>query len=194
MNKNRSYRKSTIPENAVRVFEGAIFDVYQWEQKLYDGSTETFERIVRPDTVAVFPILENNDIFLIKDTQPTCATVITAPTGRIEEGETPEETARRELLEETGLSADTLTLWHSYQLTSKIDWFVYVFIAKGCRKIKEPNPDAGEKIEPYPVSFETLSELVISGKTRGDGFLERIFFEAKQDSEKLKALKAQFFD
>jgi len=194
MNKDRGYRASTIPENAVRVFEGKIFDVYQWEQKVYDGSTETFERVVRPDTVAVFPILGNNDIFLIKDTQPTRTTIITAPTGKIEKGETPEEAARRELLEETGLEAKELTLWHSYQLTSKIDWFVYVFIGKGCRKTKEPNPDAGEKIEPYPVSFETLSELVVSGKMRGDGFLERIFCAAKQNPEKLKALKAHFFD
>jgi len=193
MNKDRGYRKSNIPKGAQRTFEGAIFDVYQWEQELYDGSTETFERIVRPDTVAVFPILENNDIFLVKDTQPQRDTVITAPTGRIEEGETPEEATRRELLEETGLSANTLTLWHSYQLTSKLDWFVYVFIGRGCKKINEPTPDAGEKIEPYPVSFDALSELVVSGKMRGDGFLERIFLEARHDQKKMDELKAKFF-
>src|SRR5215467_9321922 len=32
-----------IPEHAERVFQGKIFDVYQWPQKLYDGSTATFE-------------------------------------------------------------------------------------------------------------------------------------------------------
>lgn len=193
MDKDRPYRKSTIPENAQRVFEGKIFDVYQWEQKLYDGTTETFERAARPDTIAVFPVLENGDIFLIKDTQPTRDTVITAPTGRIEEGETPEGAAHRELMEETGLSIGELIPWYSHQITSKIDWFAYVFIGKGCRKTKEPTPEAGEKIEPYPVSFEELTELVVSGKMRGNGLLERYFFEASHDATKMAELKNKFF-
>lgn len=52
--------KKVIPDNAVlvpdaaqHVFEGMIFDVYQWPQKLFDGSEHTFEMLKRPDTVVV---------------------------------------------------------------------------------------------------------------------------------------------
>ena len=31
-----------LPEQAKKVFDGEIFDVYQWDQEMYDGSTETF--------------------------------------------------------------------------------------------------------------------------------------------------------
>ncbi len=36
-----------IPPNAKRVFKGIIFDVYQWQQKMFDGSKETFEMLKR---------------------------------------------------------------------------------------------------------------------------------------------------
>ena len=32
-----------IPENAKKVFTGQVFDVYQWEQEMFDGSKATFE-------------------------------------------------------------------------------------------------------------------------------------------------------
>lgn len=34
-----------LPPQAKKVFTGQIFDVYQWEQEMYDGSFETFEML-----------------------------------------------------------------------------------------------------------------------------------------------------
>jgi len=31
-----------IPKDAKLVFKGKIFDVYQWQQKVYDGTTVTY--------------------------------------------------------------------------------------------------------------------------------------------------------
>ena len=163
MNLNRGYRKSGIPENAKRVFEGVIFDVYHWEQKLYDGSTAIFEKLARPDTVVIFPILPDTSILLIEDSQPQRETTLTAPAGRVEEGETPEAAARRELKEETGYEARELELVYTRSPLEKIDHVVYVFVGKGCTKVGEPTPDAGERITPRPVSFDDLSALVESG-------------------------------
>ena len=41
----RPKSKQPIPENAKRVFKGIIFDVYQWEQELYNGSKAVFEKL-----------------------------------------------------------------------------------------------------------------------------------------------------
>src|SRR3989344_2189761 len=115
MNPQRKYRKSIIPESAKKVFEGNIFDVYQWEQELYDGTKGVFEKISRPDTAVVIPILPDGKILLVEDSQPDRKMVLSAPSGRVEEGETPEETARRELLEETGYEVKELIPFFTFQ-------------------------------------------------------------------------------
>ena len=59
-----------MPENAKCVFKGEIFDVYQWEQEMYDGTKATFEKLKRPDTVVVFPVLPDGQIILTEQEQP----------------------------------------------------------------------------------------------------------------------------
>jgi ADP-ribose pyrophosphatase YjhB (NUDIX family) len=191
MNADRGYRKSTIPPDAKRVFEGKIFDVYHWEQKLYDGSTMTFERIARPDTVVVFPVLADGTIMLIEDTQPDREMVLTAPSGRMEKGEKPEETALRELKEETGYAPESLVPFYTYAPYKKIDWMVHVFIAQKCSKVAEPNLDAGEKIVPHPVSFDELVELATEGKYHNDEF-DTLVLRAKLDPKKMGELRKKF--
>lgn len=46
-----------IPEDAKLVFKGVIFDVYQWEQEMFDGTYETFEAIKRVGTVQIIPTI-----------------------------------------------------------------------------------------------------------------------------------------
>ncbi|MEI7603954.1 MAG: hypothetical protein WCJ19_02970 [bacterium] len=47
-----------IPEDAVKVFSGVIFDVYQWQQLQFDGTYATFEKIKRNDVALVIPIMD----------------------------------------------------------------------------------------------------------------------------------------
>jgi ADP-ribose pyrophosphatase len=74
--------------------------------------------------------------------------------GRVDEGELPLEAAKRELLEETGLTSDTWMLWFASQPSNKIDRAIYVFVAKNCRQTRKPQTDAGEKISLELVSFD----------------------------------------
>ncbi len=148
-----------MPPEAKLAFKGVLFDVYQWEQEMFDGSKATFERIKRPDTVIVFPVLPDGKILLTKQEQPAAPPFIAGAGGRMEAGEDPEAAARREMLEETGYEAGELVLWDAQQPVGKIDWAVYTFIAKGITKVADLNLDAGEKIELYPVSFDEFLEI-----------------------------------
>ncbi len=103
---HRPQSKQPIPEHAQKVFEGIMFDVYQWEQKMFDGSAATFEKLVRPDTVVVFPVLPNGNILLTEQEQPEKEPFIGAAGGRVDKGEDILDAARRELLEETGYTAE----------------------------------------------------------------------------------------
>lgn len=189
---NRSYRKSTIPEHAKCVFEGIIFDVYQWEQEQFDGTTKIFEKATRPDTVVVFPILEDGRILLITDEQPGHGPLLGAPAGRMEDGETPEITARRELLEETGLVADELVLYSEVDPVLKLDWRVYTFIARGSKKVAEPTLDSGERIIPHPVTFEELLTTAIERDLDGSIFRTRAL-EALLDPKKKEEMRKAFY-
>lgn len=185
------YRKSTIPEKAKKVFEGVIFDVYQWEQELFDGSTTMFEKVARPDTVEVFPILDDGRILLLEDSQPGRDTVLTTPGGRVDAGETPEEATARELLEEGGLEAEVLVPFYDFSPEEKIDWKLYFFIGRGCKKVSDTTPDAGERIIPRPVSFEKLIELAANGTLR-DSWFRILAIEAQHDPAKMQELRKKF--
>ena len=59
-----------IPDNASCVFRGVLFDVYQWQQKMFDGSHGTFEMLRRPDTIAVVAIDDDGKIIACHEEQP----------------------------------------------------------------------------------------------------------------------------
>lgn len=143
-----------IPSHATRVFKGVIFDVYQWEQEMFDGTKQTFEKLKRPDTVIVFPVLDDGRILLTEQEQPGKKPFIGAAGGRVDEHEEVMDAAARELLEETGYEASHLELWKIEQPTSKIDWVIYTFIAKGLKKSSEQKLDSGERIALKPVTFD----------------------------------------
>jgi ADP-ribose pyrophosphatase len=130
MNIERHKSKQPIPEGAQRVFKGVIFDVYQWEQELFNGTKTTFEKLRRPDTVVVFPVLDDGRIVLTEQRQPGKEQFIGATGGRVDEGEDILAAAKRELLEESGYEAKEYVLWFSTQPSSKIDWTVYVLSEK----------------------------------------------------------------
>ena len=181
------------PDSAKKVFDGVIFDVYQWEQEMFDGTKATFEKLKRPDTVVVFPVLPDGRIILTQQEQPGKKPFIGATGGRVDEGEDILSAAKRELLEESGYEAEEFILWDSQHPLSKIDWVVYTFIAKGLKKVAELNLDGGEKIKLMPV---TLDELINAATNGHQDFYEKEIivklFEARLDPKKMQELKELF--
>ncbi|HPN14961.1 MAG TPA: NUDIX hydrolase [bacterium] len=150
-----------IPETAKLVHKGIVFDVYQWEQELFDGTKTTFEGLKRPNTVQVIPLL-GDKIVLAKEQQPLTRERYTFLGGRQEPGEEPLETAKRELLEEAGLSSDNWEMISAYEPSGKIEWTVCIYAARDCQKISEQKLDAGEKIELEEVTWDDFVDKVSS--------------------------------
>ena len=181
-----------IPPQAKRVFKGVIFDVYQWEQKMFDGSTETFEMLKRPDTVQVIPVV-GNKILIAEEQQPgdqwRGAGLFG---GRVDEGEDALTAAKRELLEETGFASDDWEQYKVYEPHHKFEWRVYYFVARGCRKIGEPKPDPGEKIEIKEVGFDEFMALASSSALHAGEFTSDMLRLAA-DPTRLSEFKKKFF-
>ena len=182
-----------IPEHAKPVFSGEIFTVLQWEQELYDGSTATFEALDRPDTVHTVCVLDSGNLLLVEDEQPNRGMVLTPPGGRIDPGETPEEAATRETLEETGYEIGDLRPWHDYQVHSKIDWTVYAFIGRDCKKVAEQNLEPGEKVTLREFTFDEFLALGDEPLLR-DNVIKIMLLQAQLDPKKKEALQALLYD
>jgi len=191
MKMERPQSKQPLPEKATKVFKGELFDVYQWEQEMYDGTIATFEKVKRPDTVIVFGIFDDGKILLTKQEQPGMKPFISAAGGRVDEGEDILKAAKRELLEETGYEASEYVLWKAMQPISKVEWCVYVFIAKNLRTTSNLSLDAGEKIEVIAVDFDEFIKMVLQENFDGQEIYKDIA-ETMFDEEKKNKLKELF--
>jgi 8-oxo-dGTP pyrophosphatase MutT (NUDIX family) len=148
-----------VPSNAKRVFEGVIYDVYHWPQELFDGSVATFEILKRQDSVKVIAV-KDGAIIILDDEQPTHERSIALPGGRHDiDSETELQCAKRELLEETGLSFKNWKLIGVKQLNIEIDWLTYVFLADGFEGQKPAHADGGERIAVRELSYAEVTAL-----------------------------------
>ena len=181
-------KPTRFPENAKKVFEGVIYDVYQWPQELYDGTTVTYERVNRQNTVSVLGITKDKQILLIEEEQPHRPKHISLIAGKVDPGETPETAAERELMEETGYKAQVIEPWFEYEPDLNVDWTVFVYIARNIEKVAEQNLEGGEKITPKLFTFEKFIEFASSDEFKASQIKVRVL-EAKLDSEKMTQLK-----
>lgn len=166
MRKNLPKNAVTIPEHAKRVFKGVIYDVYQWEQELFDGSKTTFEMLRRPDTVKVLAIKDDR-LVILEQEQPNQRKFYDIPGGMHDhDSETELDAAQRELLEETGLKFKTWKLLSIKQPNRKIEQFVYTFLATDFLEATGPNSDAGEKVSVHLMPLVEAKNVLSSAEAR----------------------------
>ncbi len=148
-----------IPEAAKLVFKGIIHDVYHWQQEMYDGTTATFEMLKRADTIHVVAIKEHK-LVVLKEQQPSFDEFYGLPGGRHDvDNETEFNAARREMLEETGMSFRSWRLLDVNQPNSKTDYFTYLFLAYDFESQSLQRLDAGEKIQVTLMDRDAAFEL-----------------------------------
>lgn len=178
-----------IPKNAKKVFKGILFDVYHWEQKLFNGETTIFESIIRRGSTQIICITKDKKIILFKEEQPSIGKFISIPGGQLDETDSNSEIgARRELLEETGMKADSFELFYEENFSGKIIWPTYYYIAKECEKIQEPKLDGGENIKILELNFEEFIKYTQREDFRNKQFQNKIFriIHTKGELEKFK--------
>lgn len=151
-----------IPEKAKLVFKGVLFDTYQWQQDMYDGTTATFEMMKNFDYVQIVAV-KDNKLVIINDEQPHRGMHTHFPGGRADHaGETWLEAAKREMREETGLSFKSWRLIAVYQPSSVVEQFAVWFLATDFEEEVPQQLDGGEKITVVLKPFEEVRAMIFS--------------------------------
>lgn len=129
------------------------------------GNVKTREIVRHPGACVIVPLLADGRVCLIRNWRIAVnQTLIELPAGTLEPPEPPEQTAARELIEETGYRPAKLEFLHAFYLSPGIlDEKMHLYLATGLT----PGPAAreeGEEIENWLVPLEEAVELVFSGK------------------------------
>ena len=130
--------------------------------ELPHGQTADFEVLEGRDSVAVLALTGAQEVVLVREFRPGPEEILLElPGGQVEDGQTPEEAARAELLEEAGYEGELTPagtiLWDEYGTRKK-----YAFVATRCRRVQPPAP--GELTEPVVMPLRELREHLRTGR------------------------------
>ena len=116
-------------------------------------------------SVGLIPILPNNYIFLITQYRHAAGKVLLEiPAGKIENGETKEQAAERELLEEIGYSGKFTFLSQWYLAPGYDTELMYIFLVTNLKKMcHKQSLDDDENIKVKKYSFDTAIKKCITG-------------------------------
>jgi ADP-ribose pyrophosphatase len=148
------------------VFDGALLKVRRDRVRLPDGGEATREYIRHPGAVAIVPLFDDGTVLLERQFRyPHRRAFIEVPAGKLDAGEPPLDTAKRELLEETGYAAQEWTrLGTMHTAIAYTDEAIALFLCKKLHKVGEPKLDPGEFVETLIVPFDEALAMVRDGR------------------------------
>lgn len=165
---------SKIPSHAHLVFDGVVFQVFQWDQELFDGSTAVFEAAKRANAVSIIPIIDDK-LVVLHEEQPSHPPRTGFVGGHVDPGEDPLTAAIRELHEETGMTFGSLKLVQVEDIGgSRVDWWDYHFIATDLLRQEKPHQEAGERITLEMTDFATAQKYALDNIYMSNGIMERV--------------------
>jgi len=138
------------------IAESTFFTLEEDDVELPDGRKKTYTMLDIPDFAGVLPVIDDKLVMIKNYRYPIDEMVLELPAGLIDKNESPVETAKRELEEETGyILKDAEKLCEYHPIASLNDQKAHLFIGDA-KKGGNINRDKGEEIELEIISIKKI--------------------------------------
>jgi ADP-ribose pyrophosphatase len=150
-----------------RVFKGKVFSIDRDRVKMPNGRTVTVDVVRHSRSVVLVPVPEPGKVILVRQYRYAVnAFLWELPAGSVDEGESPEEAARRECHEEIGLvPSTTVRLGAMYPTPGYCDEEMFFFRLSGLEETDEQaQVDEDEDIETKVFEMRDVREMIRRGE------------------------------
>jgi ADP-ribose pyrophosphatase len=160
------------------VFKGALLEVRKDRVQLPNGQESVREYIVHPGAVVILAFLDNGNLLFERQFRyPLRRVFLELPAGKIDHGEATIDTARRELLEETGYAArEWAYLGVMHPCIGYSDERIEVFSARGLHLVGEKKLDHNEFLDVVELSPEAARQGVWNGQITDAKTISALFW------------------
>ncbi len=133
------------------------------------GEIHEFQVLNSPDWVAVIAVTPDGKLVMVRQYRHGSGELsLEPPGGLVKEGQTPEQSGREELEEETGYRSDTLELLGCMNpMPALFTNRFYVFLARDAVPTGKLNPDETEEIETVLVPLDEIRDYIRTGRING---------------------------
>ncbi|GAE36856.1 NUDIX domain-containing protein [Halalkalibacter akibai] len=152
------YEKTTKTKD---IYKGKIIDLHLEEVELPNGKMSSREVVKHPGAVAIIPITETGELVLVRQYRKALdKVIIEIPAGKLEPGEDPLESAKRELEEETGYKSEKLDFIVSFYTSPGFaNELIYMYVTDTLIK-GVSHTDEDEFLDVLEVSLDEALEMV----------------------------------
>lgn len=146
------------------VFDGTLLKLRVDTVTLPSGKEGTREMIEHPGSVVIVPVTTDGKVLFVRQFRYSIGDyLLELPAGLIDPGEDPEESAKRELLEEVSYEAGTIReLCKVYISPGYTKEMTIIYLAEDCVPV-DYEDDEDEQMQLFPIDLHDVKDLLVAG-------------------------------
>jgi ADP-ribose pyrophosphatase len=184
-------KKSDPPLSAPKIKESTIifdefFKIRRDRLNLGTYEYHYYTLITHAAAVVILPITPEG-LFVLNEEyrHPVRTSLLGCPGGYLDDEESPEAGAHRELLEETGyISENYVVMGNAYPYPGISSQRVYYIAARNAKKSSEPRLEPAEILRTILISPQELKQQILSGRLIDASLCSALFFYETLGSER----------